>query len=214
MDFREHGVSDQRRFRAGITLGIREAEDIAVTVEYARKKLGYGFVVVMGTSQGGSATIVAAASKPGAIDCVIAENPFASRAELIEGVFDIWFGKHSRLHLNSLRTALRSKTKDVIEWFLTSSGSDQPCYVTDAIDAISKLSPTPVLIMHPKTDPTISYHQSERLYEACNAPKQLWLCAEGLHTGVFDRYPDEFEDRSVRFALFHDQSSSRSLSTT
>ncbi len=54
------------------------------------------------------------------------------------------------------------------------------------IDAIKKLSPIPVLIVHSKSDQIIPVHHAVELYAAASSPKQLWLFEGYSHIQVFN----------------------------
>lgn len=54
------------------------------------------------------------------------------------------------------------------------------------LDAISKVSPVPVLIMHSESDEMIEMYHAERLYEAAKQPKSFQLI-EGNHNNVFNK---------------------------
>jgi hypothetical protein len=82
-DCREQGISDGAG--RGISLGIRESEDVTAAVAWAKLSRGLARVAVIGTSQGAASVILAAATDP-SIDVVIAENSFTSIGELVRDV--------------------------------------------------------------------------------------------------------------------------------
>jgi lysophospholipase len=61
------------------------------------------------------------------------------------------------------------------------------------IDAIARLSPTPVLLIHGTDDPTTYHRHSEQLYQAAGEPKRLELIERGGHAQeIYRRFPDRF----------------------
>eukprot|EP01088_Endostelium_zonatum_P004423 TRINITY_DN1566_c0_g1_i1.p1 TRINITY_DN1566_c0_g1~~TRINITY_DN1566_c0_g1_i1.p1 ORF type:complete len:347 (-),score=69.58 TRINITY_DN1566_c0_g1_i1:330-1370(-) len=77
-DLSEHGLSDGTC--RGFSYGLREKEDVKAAVRWMKDEKNSEIIVVVGTSVGGSATILAAAEDK-TIDAVIAENPVACTEE-------------------------------------------------------------------------------------------------------------------------------------
>src|SRR5690348_14854634 len=65
-----------------VTYGVREPEDVLSAVKFMREKKGFESIVLIGTSLGGSASLLAASRDP-KITMVIAENPFESFHALV-----------------------------------------------------------------------------------------------------------------------------------
>ncbi|MEM9177590.1 MAG: alpha/beta fold hydrolase [Myxococcota bacterium] len=178
-DCREHGGSDGRG--VGVSFGVREHRDVSSAVAWLRRARGFARVGVVGTSQGGASVILAAARDPD-IDAVVAENPFAS----IEALID--FG--ARQVPQPFRWALVRATA----WrTFGTSGTPAP------IDVVGRIAPRPLLILHGDADSVIDAPQSERLFAAAGAPKDLWIAPGADHTQVYDVHPEEYARRVLAF---------------
>jgi uncharacterized protein len=55
----------------------------------------------------------------------------------------------------------------------------------DLIDVIGKISPTPLIIIHGKSDPVVPYQHGVDLFEKALSPKEF-LSYEGYHDNAFD----------------------------
>lgn len=55
----------------------------------------------------------------------------------------------------------------------------------DLIDVVGQISPTPVAIIHGKSDPVVPYHHGVDLFEKALPPK-VFLSYEGYHNTAFD----------------------------
>lgn len=182
-DCREQGISDGEG--RGISLGIREHEDVSSAVAYMKRERGLERVAVVGTSQGGASVILAAAKDP-EIDAVIAENPFTSIPDLIDA------GAGSGAELPAVVLSL-------IEEFtlFRMGGLDVPA----PIDVVDRIAPRPLLIMHGDADRSIPVEQSRRLYLATGGHAALWIAPGATHAALYNLYPDEWRQR-VQDLLF------------
>ena len=57
------------------------------------------------------------------------------------------------------------------------------------LEAISRLSPLPVLIIHGTADQVVPIHHAQRLYAAAKQPKQLWLISGKEHIQSLSNAP-------------------------
>eukprot|EP01064_Diplonema_japonicum_P002949 TRINITY_DN11911_c0_g1_i1.p1 TRINITY_DN11911_c0_g1~~TRINITY_DN11911_c0_g1_i1.p1 ORF type:complete len:500 (+),score=68.93 TRINITY_DN11911_c0_g1_i1:144-1643(+) len=189
-DFREHGASDGHG--RGFTYGIKESRDVVQAAKWVRKEYEMDKVVVVGTSVGGSAAILAAVNCV-EIDVVISENPLTYATSLQNHHFQIAVK-------NFLGTSPVVST--LAAWFTT-----LPAFILklrigflseEAVDVIPRLK-QPVLLMHGTGDEVIPLEHSEALFNAANEPKELWIAPEAFHCGLYDRYPDIFAARTMGF---------------
>lgn len=176
-DCREQGASGGQGL--GVSFGAREHRDVSSAVAWLRGVKGYLRVGVSGTSQGGASVILAAARDAG-IDAVVAENPFATLYELL------WFGARE------VPVPLRWPLAQFSVWRLY-GGDPQP------IDAVGRIAPRPLLIIHGTDDSIIEFEQSERLFAAAGEPKDLWIASGAEHTQVYDVHPEEYTRRVLAF---------------
>jgi pimeloyl-ACP methyl ester carboxylesterase len=181
-DCREHGISDGAA--RGASFGVREHEDVSSAVAYMKEARGLQRVGVVGTSQGGTSVILAAAADA-AIDAVISENPFASVPEMLENVVPQLLGESpSKSELAALIA--------VIEWRTGSGNLELP------LEAAARIAPRPLLLMHGTKDAIIPYSHSERLH-AVAPGSELWIAEDAGHAALFNRYPEEWSRRVLGF---------------
>ncbi len=183
-DFRGRGYSDPWPN----TLVSREVEDLLTAVAFVRERMPDARIGVVGFSMGAAVAILAAAQEP-AIAAVVADSPFATATEVIA---------------NGLRQTLRIPADPLIA-------------ITDAlverrhgyrlsrvrpVDAVSKLAPRPLLLIHGTADTLIPVGHAHQIFAAAGQPKELWLCEEAEHCGGY------FADRNAyvaRVTTFFDQ---------
>jgi alpha-beta hydrolase superfamily lysophospholipase len=183
-DCREHGVSDGSG--RGVSLGMREHEDVSSAVAFAKGELGLARVAVVGTSQGAVAVILAAAEDR-AIDAVVAENPFARFGEVLRA---------SPEGREAPPLAVRA-VEAVLRWRIGNGATPEP------LDVVARIGPTPLLLVHGTDDPVIPSSQSEVLFAAASEPKELWVVPGAKHAQVFDAEPAEWRARVGGFVARH-----------
>jgi len=192
-DFQEHGVSDGSR--RGFSYGIREKEDVKKAVQWMIHEKKKKEVLLVGTSVGGSACLMAAAESPQNIVAVIAENPVACADEF--GLFHL--KKMIGAYAPRLAThwILKPFYKSVSIIFLFRIGGlfgyNKP------VDVIHKISPIPVLLLHGTADDLVPIDHSERLFSAAKEPKYFWIAKEACHCALYDKYPQEYENTILKF---------------
>ena len=196
IDCREHGTSDPGALPRGVSFGSRESHDVLVSAAYIKTKLGYRKVVALGTSQGATSSIIAASRPDAQIDIVIAENPFGSRRDLLNHIFDKWTLGSTIALLKPFQRLLRWFCVSAAVWLVVHGDTDHS-YSIEEIEAVKDIAPRPILFMHSTNDLVVPHQQSINLYEAASQPKELWICDHASHTGIYDQHPDEFERRSV-----------------
>jgi fermentation-respiration switch protein FrsA (DUF1100 family) len=69
------------------------------------------------------------------------------------------------------------------------------------IDAIGKISPRPILLIHSADDDnaTTPVDGARRLFAAAGEPKELWVAPHGGHVGAINAFPDEYRARVLAF---------------
>ena len=188
-DCREHGLSSNNNL--GISFGIREAEDIKLVAEYAKQTCQYKYIVLMGTSQGATSSIIAAYHLD-YIDVVIAENPFSHRYTLLKEILtrklgiSLFFPKLLERFINLLIYLTYKK--------LNANDDIHP----NAIDVID-LVKAPILLLHGTADITVNVEHSYDLYKKATQPKELWILPGGQHTALYDHQPTQYEEKIIKF---------------
>jgi fermentation-respiration switch protein FrsA (DUF1100 family) len=182
-DCREHGASDGAG--RGISLGVRESEDVVAAVAWAKQVRGLARVAVLGTSQGGASVILAAAADPD-IDVVVAENPFTS----IHDLFRDYRGMNGTEPIPAWISRI---VLTATIWRIGGAGRPAP------IDVVGSIAPRPLLLMHGTADSAILVSHSERLRDAAGQPVELWIVEGGHHAALYNDAPKEWKRRVVGF---------------
>eukprot|EP01063_Lacrimia_lanifica_P033355 TRINITY_DN5898_c0_g1_i1.p1 TRINITY_DN5898_c0_g1~~TRINITY_DN5898_c0_g1_i1.p1 ORF type:complete len:547 (+),score=202.63 TRINITY_DN5898_c0_g1_i1:64-1704(+) len=198
-DFREHGSSDGTG--KGFSYGVGEMHDVRAAAKWLRQQKGIEHVVVIGTSVGGSAAILATHGCKD-IDVVIAENPI-TRATALQN-------HHTEV---AIRTLMGTKAPArAFMWFFCRLAAlilnlrlgVLEAHAVDVIDAVEQ----PLLLMHGTGDEVVPHSHSEELFAAAKEPKEMWLAPDGFHCGLYNRYPEDFRERTLGFIRRHMPASS------
>ena len=160
-DYRGYGQSQGKPDLNGVHQDFQAAMNYLLT----REDIDKGKIVVFGQSLGATIAING-----------LAQNPYRSnvRALVVEGAFA------------SYRRVAREKLNDfwltwLFQWPLSFTIPDD----IRPVDNISKLAPTPLLLVHGKTDTVIPAQHALDLYAAAKEPKDLWLFEDTPHIHAF-----------------------------
>ncbi|MCX6020751.1 MAG: alpha/beta fold hydrolase [Chloroflexi bacterium] len=186
-DFRSVGESGGDR----ITFGYREQGDLAAAVDYleSRPDVDPQRIGAMGNSLGAAVTLLTAAARPD-IAAVAADSPFTSVDSIIENSFQLLTGLPP-FPLGLLAVGIS-------EWEL----GFPPAEVAP-LRAVGRISPRPLFLIHGLRDKLIPYSQSEALYDAAGAPKELWLVPGADHVGARTTATAAYEQRVAAFFRRH-----------
>jgi len=66
------------------------------------------------------------------------------------------------------------------------------------VDAASKISPIPLLIIHGTADSVVPYHHAQQIFAAAKEPKELWTIADGGHTVALGPMRDTYAPRLLQ----------------
>lgn len=193
-DLREHGLSSGKM--RGFSYGLQERYDVVAAANFMRCQLHYDTVVVIGTSVGGSAAIMAGAIDK-SIAGVIAENPFTTCGALLEYQLKTYLGTYMGHH--KLSEFLFRMFRRMCVFWLNWRVGNFPVKRCEALHCIDSISPRPVLLMHGTSDSLVPYRHSEILYERAKEPKELYLCDSAYHCGLYNTHPEEYEKTVLDF---------------
>lgn len=185
-DFRNWGGSDRTR----VTFGYREVQDVLGAVEFVRhRRVGpRHHIGVVGLSMGAAAAIIAAAGTP-AIEAVVADSSYARLDLSVERVTRRFW--RPLAWLASRRARLGEHVIGV------------PLAAVAPVEAIAKISPRPVLIIHGMQDRLTDVGDAHALYRACGDPKALWIVERAGHAGTRHVGPEEYDRRVIGFFRQH-----------
>jgi dipeptidyl aminopeptidase/acylaminoacyl peptidase len=171
-DFRAMGESEGKR----ATGGLEEQKDLRAAVKYLEGRKDVGKIGVFGFSYGGS---VALMTEDIEVEAIVADSSFARLDHVVERMYP--YG--------------------ILKWPFVWS-SKVMAKVFFGIDT-SKVAPVksvknltvPVLFIHGTRDSQIPHQESERLFEAANEPKELWLIEGADHGAIPQAKRKEYEQR-------------------
>jgi pimeloyl-ACP methyl ester carboxylesterase len=165
LDLRGWGDSD----RGPVTFGDRETEDILGAVRFLEQRRAGSArrIGLLGFSMGAAAAIRAAAQSP-EIEALVADSSYAR--------LDVQAGRFFQRFAGPLWPVLYVPAR----WFGerltgTEMGTVSP------LQAIARISPRPVLIIHGTRDRVVDMDAARQLYQAAGPPKTLWLVEGAGH---------------------------------
>jgi len=182
IDFRACGLSDGRF----TTLGYREVLDLLGAVDYLRARLGDLPIGVLGISMGAVAAIMAAAECPD-IEALVVDSAYADLESVI--------GK-------KLADFLRLPFLVPLGWVSIRLGewiSQGNMAAVRAVDYVDRLAPRPLLIIYGELDDYLPSDHPQRLFDAANEPKELWLAPGSGHAMARLDHPREYVQRVQAF---------------
>jgi fermentation-respiration switch protein FrsA (DUF1100 family) len=182
-DCRDRGESDM----APRSAGYRETGDLGAAISYVRMQIAGARIGVIGFSMGASVVVMAAA-KDRDVRAVVADSPYASLAEIITGAYRRW--------------CLPSRLLMFLADLFNQLAYGYRLSEIRPIDAVHRISPRPLLLIHGSSDSVIPADHSRRLFAKAGEPRQLWIADGVEHCGAY------FLDREIyckRVADFFDR---------
>ena len=182
VDFRACGRSEGRF----TTVGYREVEDVLGAVDYLRSRAPGAPLGALGISMGAVAVLRAAPDCP-AIAAVVADSAYAD-----------------------LVATIRHKMGEVLRWpVLIGPGwacvrvgewlSGGDLAAVRAVDAIGRLAPRPLLLIHGERDDYLPPGNAEELFDAAGEPKELWVAPGSGHAMARLDHGREYVERVHAF---------------
>jgi dipeptidyl aminopeptidase/acylaminoacyl peptidase len=189
--YRGHALSDGNSL--GFTYGHGESRDVDAAVQFLREEKGIRRIGAIGHSAGAASIILSAARNPqiGAVAAVAVFN----------SVTEAWHTSRPSLmppFLMDLTLRLAEKRKGF--------DRDQVC----PLEAVPRIAPRPLLLIHGTNDRRITEAQARRLFEVAREPKALWLVDGATHDGIRDIVQGELAPDVIAFfdAALRDQTRS------
>ncbi len=172
-DYRGYGRSAGRISRDG------SIADTFAALDYLRCRpdVDADRIFVLGQSIGGSIAIVVTAARPGQVRALVVDGAFTRYRDI------------ARHHV------VRNPPLLILGWWYPLTLS----HTHDPIDAVARISPTPVLFMHGTADRVVPHAMSQKLYDAAREPKELWLIDGMDHYEVWSERPEVVQRRLLDF---------------
>jgi alpha-beta hydrolase superfamily lysophospholipase len=182
VDFRACGRSEGRF----TTVGYREVEDVLGAVDYLRSRIGGAPLGVLGISMGAVAVLRAAPDCP-TIAAVVADSAYADLEDTIR---------------HKMREVLRLPLLMGPGWACVRVGerlSGGDWAAVRAVDAVGRLAPRPLFLIHGEGDDYLPPGNAQRLFEAAGEPKELWLVPGSGHATARLDHSREYVERVHAF---------------
>lgn len=185
MDSRAHGMSGGDM----ATYGWKERYDTVAIVNalYATENVRHLFA--LGVSMGAAIALQSAAVEP-RIEGVVAEDPFA---DLREVSYDYAGLRSSPL----LGKTLFRPAAVMAMYSMSKVGGFNPGEVSPGKAVAER--PFAVLLICGTRDTTIPCRHAERIYQAAQGPKELWIVPGAAHASALGQDPVDYEKRVVDF---------------
>ena len=182
-DLQAHGESTGKH----ITYGHRESQDVEVSVRYLRQRFPGLRVGGIGVSLGGAALVLAGGRVE--VDAAVLEAVYPTIAEALDN--------RIRSRVGPLADLLSPLLLAQLEPRLGVRASD-----LSPVDAIRSMR-CPVLIISGTRDVHTTAAQTQALFAAANAPKELWLVPGAAHVDLIRYDPRGYEDHVLGFLVRH-----------
>ncbi len=159
---------------ASVSLGYREINDFLGAVAYAKQRLPQTRLGALGYSMGAAVAIMGSAQTP-EIEALVADSAFATHWSAVE------VAVHRTLRFSPLLPAwtislLRWVTDHLLWWC-----AGYHFHQVEPVRDIGRIAPRPILLIHGEKDEIVHPDDAKRLYQAANAPKELWLIPDTEH---------------------------------
>jgi len=173
VDFRGSGGSSA----SYTTIGVREAEDVAAAVRYARGRLPHAAVILFGQSMGAAAVLRAVSA------CGIRPD-----AVIVEAVFDTLLNT-VRHRFQALGVPSFPSAELLVFWGGRQWGfngfAHRPVAYARALRC-------PALFLHGRDDPRATLAEGRRVFDAAAGPKEFHEFASAGHDSYVVVHPDEW----------------------
>jgi uncharacterized protein len=157
--------------RALITMGVREVQELAAAIAFARRRVRDARIGLLGYSMGAVVSLLGAAGDP-SVEALVLDSPYSDLGQV--------------LRENVRRRALLPGAPFVFGvslWLRLRHG----VRMADAspISVLTGLEQRPLFFIHGGADAVTSVQHSRRLYDAYRGPREIWIVQGAPHTGGY-----------------------------
>ncbi len=170
-----------------VTFGGLESLDLVSAVDYlmTRPDVDHERIGALGLSLGAATSILAAAADA-RIKAVVDDSGFSDVPSAVASSFEHFIGLPPVLFAPLTMSIVRLRTGIDVKRI-------RP------VDAIARIGPRPLLIVHCMNDQVVPPDNSERNFRAAREPKQFWRIPTGGHVEGLDVAGPEYQARVSRF---------------
>ena len=173
-----------------ITFGVKERYDCRSWIDYVSERFGPEHEIFLaGLSLGGSTVVMASGlGLPDQVKGIIEDSAFTSPKEIIG---------------RTIRTKYHLPAKFLLPvigfWCRLLEGISLDAYST--MEAM-ETNRTPILFVHGKEDDYVPWEMTVKTYEACQAPKTLYLVEGAVHGVGYLIEPEQYRQKLTEFFTF------------
>jgi alpha-beta hydrolase superfamily lysophospholipase len=180
VDFRGAGGSSG----SDTTLGVRESEDVAAGVDYARKEWPGRRLVVYGVSMGAVAVLRSVSLGGVKSDAVILESPFDRLLSTVSNRF------------NAMGMPAFPASELLVFWGSVQQGFNG--FAHNSVDYARSVK-CPALLLHGENDPRVTVEQSHAIYDALAGYKEQVEFHGAGHESLVVSAPQLWKESVTRF---------------
>jgi outer membrane receptor protein involved in Fe transport len=175
----------------------RDAADARAALNYLLSRPDAdGSVGVFGVSKGGSVGLLAAATHP-AVACAVTDGAFATYSVMVPYMRH-WFEIYRASHIPPGLMA---------PWFygviantgMRRAARERGVRYVNLEDAIHRLAPRPLFMIHGEKDSYIKPSMARALFERAREPKEFWVVEAAKHNQAIEVAPEEYRRRVLEF---------------
>ena len=174
-----------------IGMGYTDSKDCLLWIRLILDTDPQARITIHGQSMGAATALILTGDPelPDAVKNVISDCSYTDAYEMFKAKINDWFSLPAWPLVDSARLMLMLR-----------GGYD--LYDASAIEAVRK-SHTPTLFIHGAADKMIDPDMTQRLYEACTAPKKELLIIDGAgHAQSQDKEPERYYETVFQFIFF------------
>ncbi|MEW9697904.1 alpha/beta hydrolase [Paenibacillus sp. SI8] len=179
-DFRNSGESEGHM----TTVGYLEKQDVLGAIDWVHEHVS-GKIGLIGFSMGGSTSILAAAEEQSVVG-VVADSPFSQLSPYLRDNLPVW-SKLPRFPFTPLILAVLPRMIGI-----------HPNHV-DALAAVDRVYPRPILFIHSRDDQAIPCANSEIMWSRHSDVFELWITQKAAHVGSYRLHPEDYTNRVLSF---------------
>jgi fermentation-respiration switch protein FrsA (DUF1100 family) len=184
-DWRAHGWSGGKM----ATFGFTEPEDLTAALDWVsgNPDLAHLPIVLFGESMGASVSLLVAASETERVKAVVADSPYARFDRAVEGRMTLAFGP-------AVAPLVTPQARRIGEAIL-----GVRCDEIAPLEAMQKIYPRPVLLIHGQADRLIAPENSRLIADASPGKVTLWEVPGAAHVQSVYVMGDEYGRRVTEF---------------
>ncbi len=181
LDMRSHGESEGNL----ISYGYREAFDVQAGVDYLAILPNVDRIGAIGSSLGGAA-VARAAAADSRLEAVVIQSSYSSLPNAVNDAFDD-LTIFPKWPFAPLIVALAERRVGI------------KIGQVDSARDLGTMAPRAVMIIHSRDDKLFPLSHAQKMYDAAQAPKNLWIIENLGHDDPAVVYDEEYQKRVITF---------------